>query len=83
MRLSALADDPDFSAYQDLLRSGKTARVFLNGIERTGVVTADEAGRFIVMTKRDEHGNLVPDASGENIAYETLLGDVHIEVCAF
>jgi len=80
MRLSANPDDPGYAAWGEILSSGKSVRVFLNGIERSGVMTADETERFIVMAKRDERGEIVFDRQREEFVLETLRGDVHVEV---
>ncbi|WP_066338323.1 hypothetical protein [Azohydromonas lata] len=75
MRLSTDSKDP---AYMQGLCGGVT--VFLDGIERTGVFTADEEGRHIVIAKRDERGHMAVDREKGEVVRETLHGDVRIEL---
>jgi len=78
MRLSTDIDDPGFTPHT------QNVKVFLNGVERTGVITADEEKRLIIVHKRDENGRLMFRSAG--MAYgpeferETLYGDVRIEI---
>jgi hypothetical protein len=74
MRVSANTDDPGYLNY---VRMGGRVRVLLDGVERNGVITADEEKRMIVMVSRDESGNV--KANGDEIATEVWTGNVHIE----
>lgn len=56
------------------------ARIFLDGIERTHVIAADEEGRTITRIKTDENGDALVDRIAEDYRYETLRGDVAIVI---
>lgn len=80
MRVSVDNDDAGYLTYGMLRGGGKEVRVFLNGIERDYVVTADEEQRLIVRMKTDERGMPIIDRTKEEIVHETLKGDVFIDV---
>lgn len=75
MRTSVDADDPGYANWSKHPRM----RVFLDGIERNGVFTADEEARLIVMAVRDESGNLRLNADRTEVLRETLYGHVRLE----
>lgn len=72
MRVSVDKDDPGYSPQH------MGAKVFLDGIERSQVVTADEEQRLIIRYVTDQKGRLVIDRNG--VLRETLVGDVRIEL---
>lgn len=74
MRTSVDPDDPGYANYI----ANRPVRVFLDGIERDGVFTADEEKRFIIMAVRDERGNL--KIKDDMVVREKWTGNVHIEV---
>jgi hypothetical protein len=74
MRISS---DPADRSYSNHLMHPKV-KVYLDGIERSGVITADEERRTVVMVARDQKGNLIVD--GNDLRRESLLGTVHVEV---
>jgi hypothetical protein len=74
MRLSA---DPNDPAYAPLTGG---IRVFLDGIERCNVVTADEEKRLVVVHPLDERGNLILNRERDEVVTETLHGHVRIEL---
>jgi hypothetical protein len=76
MRLSMDEGDPGYSPL------ARGVRVFLDGIERTMVVTADEEKRALVRYVTNDKGRLRVNATGDDIERETLHGDVRIEVPA-
>lgn len=75
MRLSI---DPNDPGYTKGLCGG--IKVFLDGIERCNVVTADEEKRLIVVHPLDERGRLQLDREKGEVVRETLHGDVRIEL---
>lgn len=74
MRVSCNKDDP---GYENFVRMGGRVRVLLDGIERNGVVTADEEKRMIIMHARDERGNFI--LKGDELVTEVWRGNVHVE----
>lgn len=80
LRLSAEQGDPGHPAYIEFLSLGKVGKVFLNGIEHTRVVTADEGRNFIVQHKTDTSGQPYLNADRTAPEMETLTGDVRIEM---
>jgi hypothetical protein len=74
MRVSCDKGDP---GYENFVRMGGRVRVLLDGIERSGVITADEEKRMIIMHKRDERGNFV--LNGDELVTDVWNGNVHIE----
>ena len=75
MRASA---DPFDLGYINWVRD-KPLRVFLNGVEISRVVTADEEQRLVVQARADENGNSILNADKTEILFDTLYGDVRIE----
>jgi hypothetical protein len=75
VRISVNRDDPGYENFV----SWQRARVFLDGVERNGVVTADEEARLIVMVARDEAGDVRLNKEGTEVLYETLYGHVRVE----
>lgn len=75
MRLST---DPNDPAYTQGLCGG--IKVFLDGIERCNVVTADEEKRLVVVHPLDERGHLKVDWPAGEVVKETLHGHVRIEL---
>jgi hypothetical protein len=74
MRISADPDDPGYANYV----AHRGSRVFLDGIERDGIFTADEERRFIIMAVRDERGNV--KVKDDMVVREKWTGNVHIEL---
>lgn len=72
MRLSVDCKDPGYSPW------AFRARVFVNGIERNNVVTADEEQRMALCRVIDENGNTVRDAFTFEVRTEIISGDVAI-----
>ena len=72
MRASVDKDDPGYAPHSI------GAKVFLDGVQRSHVVTADEEKRLIVRYVTDEKGRFKID--GDNVRRETLYGDVRIEL---
>jgi len=54
-------------------------RVFLDGVERTHVLEADEEARFIVRHRTDASGRAVLNAAGDGYERERLDGCVVIQ----
>jgi hypothetical protein len=75
MRVSS---DPFDAGYANWRQMGQRTRVFLDGIERNGVMVADEEERMIVMVKRGEDGNILLSTNGK-VLTETLYGAVRVE----
>ncbi len=74
MRLSTIKGDPGHVA------NSYGVKVFLDGIERKGVFTADEEARLIVIAVHDEHGRMRLNEARTDVLRETLHGDVRIEL---
>ncbi|WP_157266523.1 hypothetical protein [Azohydromonas aeria] len=79
MRLSVDPEDPDF--LDGCNHMG--VRVFLDGTERSEVVTADEERGLLVRYVTDERGKLVLNAARTEPLRETLHGAVAIEAPHF
>lgn len=80
MRISTKAGDPGYSAWQDAIKKGLEVKIFLNGVERIDVITADEQNRLIVKSRRDGDGNFVLSPDRSEILTEVMRGDVRIEL---
>jgi hypothetical protein len=76
-RVSVDPGDPGEVTYQEFKIAGYEVRVFLDGVEVQGCVTADEAEGLIIRHPRDEKGH--PTITGDGFTRETLRGHVHIE----
>lgn len=74
MRLSVDKNDPGY------VPRYLGARVYLDGIERSRVITADEEQRLIVRCVTDERGRPVLNRERNEVARETLHGEVRIEL---
>lgn len=74
MRLSCDRNDPGYHP------AATKVRVYLNGAERTKVITADEEARLIVRFQTDEKGRLIKNEKRDDVLRETLYGDVRIEL---
>lgn len=72
MRISCDKEDPGYCCHV------VGVKVIFNGIERNGVITADEEARQIVIARRDERGNFVLTQDKAEIEKEVLYGDVAI-----
>lgn len=70
MRMSVDSSDPDFHPGAWL------CRVFLEGVERNNVITADEERRLAVLYKLDQDGRYI-EVDGK-LATETFYGAVLI-----
>ena len=77
MRISARKDDPGYLPFLEIRSRGKRPRVFLDGVERERVITADTEQRMILRYVTDEKGKM--RITNDEIATETLYGDVRIE----
>lgn len=71
-RVSVDQDDPGWSLFASLFR------VFVNGIERNHVITADEEQRIAICYVIDSRGNYCIDSQTRAFKRETLRGDVAI-----
>jgi hypothetical protein len=76
MRASVHKDDPGYFPMDQTRR----IRIFFEGVEVSGVVTADEEQRLIVQLDRDEKGRLYVDRKTGCAATVTRYGHVRIEV---
>lgn len=74
MRASALQSDPGYKNF----RPG--TRVYLEGVEVTHVITADEELRFIVQADLDEHGRVRLNETRTDFCTVTRHGHVRIEL---
>lgn len=74
----ALAEDVD--AFE-IRRSGKRIRVFLDGVEQSLVITADEETGELVRCVPDANGKpQVDPADRESVWIETLRGRVEVRI---
>lgn len=74
MRVSSNPEDRGHDNYD-----GPFFRVFLDGTERDGILTADEEERMVVMVMRGESGQILVDHEKGEVRTEILYGDVRIE----
>lgn len=75
MRISAFKDSP---FYMSPSLCGPV-KVFLDGVERSGVMEADEEGRRALLVRRDEKGNVTIDLKTEQVRTDEFFGHVRIE----
>lgn len=73
MRASALQSDPGYKNF----RPG--SRVYLEGVEVSHVITADEEMRLIVQADLDEHGRMRLNETRTDVCTVTRRGHVRIE----
>ncbi len=73
MRVSTVEGDP---GYLDPITH--VIEVYLNGVEVSEVVTADEELGVVVRAVTDSDGNIVVDYERSCVVYETLQGNVKI-----
>lgn len=78
MRISCLKDDPGYRAWCMLRGDGKTAKVYLDGVEQKDACIADEAEGMVRRAVRTPEGNLA--IGRDEVLEETVYGDVHIEI---
>ena len=76
MRISVDKDDP---GYRDWLL-GSRARIWLDGIEITHVITADEEAREVTRYATNESGLMYPNEAKDGAQRETLRGTVRVEL---
>jgi len=76
MRLSV---DPDDPGYMERL-VGAAVKVFLDGVERAQVFTADTEKRLVVVPVLDANGRMQLNADRTGVLRETLYGHVRIEL---
>lgn len=77
MRVSIDPEDPGYSPH--LMNSRVKIRVWLEGVERGHILTADEEKRFAVLHHLDSEGKLSLDKDG-NVRTEKFYGHVRIEI---
>lgn len=73
MRLSIDPDDPGYSAW----KCYGLARVFLDGVERKNVITADQERNYITVTEVDDRGVL--KLEGDKVKTVAMYGKVEIK----
>lgn len=78
MRVSRDKTDPGFVTYASLVLDGYSVTVTLNGVEISGVVTADEQTGEVVAERYDENGLRVVENG--LFVYERRHGEVKIKV---
>lgn len=76
MRISTFNDDPGYIA--PAITGG--CKVFFNGAEMKGVLTADEEKRLIVQADFDARGNYQLNAERTELKTLTLYGDVRVHL---
>lgn len=74
MRASCRANDPGFSTWV----KHRPLTIFLDGVEQTEVVTADDVEGIVVKLRRDERGEYVLNAKRDAVETEELRGRVEI-----
>jgi len=74
MRLSVDPIDPGYC------RAGFGAKVFLDGVEISHVVTADEERRMVLVVKTDEDGRVVLNAARDAVETEWRFGGVRLDL---
>ena len=79
-RVSAIPTDPGYRLYCELHGDGKKILVFLNGKATKGTETADEREGFVYGPIITAEGNLAFDPNLGVFLYETLYGDVRLEI---
>ncbi len=75
MRLSTDKDDPGYSVYASV----GDIKVYLNGAQCSGVITADEEKRYALRLRRTDSGMLMFDNDGK-LATEQFYGHVRLEI---
>lgn len=77
MRMSVL--EADAGCLNWALCRKETLRIFFEGAEVSGVVTADEERRLMVQLDLDEHGRPQINETGDGARMVTRYGHVRIE----
>ena len=77
MRISAVEDDPGHLPW--LLCDKASLRIFFEGAQVDGVVTADEEKRLLVQLDRDEAGRFMLNDAGDGVRTSLRRGHVRIE----
>lgn len=75
MRVSCDVDDEGYAPL-----AVRHCKVFLDGVERCHVITADEEKRMAILHVLDEHGR--PKVDRGEIKRETFYGNVRVELDA-
>lgn len=79
-RISTEKGDPGERRYAELSGDGKRVRVFLDGVEQKDAVTADPGLGIVKRAVVTENGNIAINKATGEIFYETVSGDVRVEV---
>lgn len=80
MRVSVDPGDPGYLAEIRSYGGGGGVKVFLGGVERTHVVTADEEKRFIVCHRLDVAGRPLLNPGRTAVLRDVEYGDVRVEL---
>jgi hypothetical protein len=72
-----MSSDEGDPGYAEWARHGPV-RVFIDGIERSMVVIADEEKRMAVVLRQDEAGRFVLNEARTEVVRDTIYGDVRI-----
>ena len=74
MRISCIEGDPGYVEWAHRL----PVRVLIDGVERKGVLTADEGKRMAVILRQDESGSFVLNEDRTEVVRDIVYGDVAI-----
>lgn len=80
MRLSVIKGDPGYRAWRGANHFGAVARVMLDGQEVPSVHTADSSQGYVLVSMRDEAGNLMLNRARDRVLMKQLRGKVEIEM---
>lgn len=80
MRLSVVKGEAGYEAWRELQAEGRTAHVYLDGVEQKFVYMADEEAGRLRRAVLDENGRAKPNLTRDAILTETLSGAVRIEL---
>ena len=78
MRLSVNRDDAGHSQWIEVQSMGKTADIYLDGIEQNNVVTVDDEAGTVLRYKVGDDGQLVVE--GDELICELVMGRVEIRL---
>lgn len=76
MRISVDRDDPGYAEWESLGETRYSAKVFLDGVEMRGVITADEEAGMVVRYRMKDNGLIVIENG--DVVRETLYGVVEL-----
>ncbi len=80
MRLSVEKDDPGYFAWKALGSKRHDIRIFVDGAEVKGAITADTAESFVIVNETDANGHICFDRASGEMYTKRITGCVEIRM---